>query len=457
MKMKLKYPVISTLILFGFNTFRVSTCNAQTSKDTIRVMVYNVLGFGTPNSNNCQAPTQASMPALYSELKDIVQYANADIIGLDKMQCVQTSINDFNGISGVYFPDTIIAESMDAVYPGRYAFCPFTDLSKCSGTSSQLLFYDQTKLGYVSTYPMYFGDEDFDMFKLYYKQWYSTPDTTFLYVILCHTFSSSTSTSVRDNQDSTVIKNLKAMFTHTPNLIYMGDLNTRESDEPGYELLTQTADTNFIMDDPPFHPDSHLTYPDIWHSGNADQAYFTTTTRATTIPNSCGTTGGAKDWYDHILLSPWIVKGEDNISYVKNSYKTIGNNGNRAGISVNQGTNNSAPANVLNALFNFSDKYPVEVTLAVNPVLAVRNILSDPGSIKINNPVGQGLVMHFAEFLNGQNISMKVYDVCGRDLYQSSFNITSSTISKDILLTPGVYFIHFSSGGYSSTIKVVKE
>jgi Secretion system C-terminal sorting domain len=300
------------------------------------------------------------------------------------------------------------------------------------------------------------------MQKLYYKQsWFSSSDTTYLYVILCHTISNTTNDTGRDGQDSAVINTLKTLFSHTPNLIYMGDFNTRESDEPGYEYITQTSDTNYIMDDPPFHPDAHLTYPDIWHTGNADQAYFTTTTRETTEPNSCGTTGGAKDWYDHILLSPWIVEGVNNLKYVRNSYKTIGNNGNRAGIDVNDSTthgyNTAAPQTVLDALYNFSDKYPVEVTLTVNPILSVANIQSNPGSIKVNNPVGDNLVMHFASFLNGQDITMAIYDVCGRNLYQSTFNISSSTVNKNISLAPGVYFVRFNAGGYSNTIKVVKD
>ncbi len=452
-------PILFSAILFLAANFSPATSSYAQQNDTLRVMVYNVLGFGSPNNNNCQAPNQASIMPLYADLKSIIQFANADIIGLDKMQCVQTSVSDVNGISSYYFPDTVIAECMDAVYPGRYGSCPFTDLSRCIGGSSELVFFDHNKLTYVSTTPMYYGQEDFDMFKFYYNSPYMTPstDTTYLYVILCHTISSGTTDTGRDGEDSCVMLNVRKMFSHTPNLIYMGDFNTRTSTEAGYEYLTQISDTNYVLNDPPFYPDAHLTYPCNWNSGNTYQAYFTTTTRSTTLPNSCGTTGGAKDWYDHILLSPWIVNGEKNLTYVRNSYTTIGNDGKRAGIDVNAGTNTSAPAAVLNALFNFSDKYPVEVTLAVNPILSVRNIQSDPGSIKINNPVENGLVMHFASYLNGQNATMTIYDVCGRNLYQSVINITSSAITKNIALVPGVYFVHFTSGGYSTTIKVVKE
>ncbi len=438
--------------MFTCSLFHSNLCSAQ--NDTIKVMVYNVLNWG----NLCQGPMAPSYP----QLKEIVQFANADIIGLDKMECVKTSPSDVNGIQSPYFPDTILSECLNAAYPARYTWCPFTDASRCAGATSQLLFYDQSKLGYVSTTVMYYGDEDFDLFKLYYKKFmFASPDTTFLYVILCHTFSSSSSSVVRDGQDSTVMNKVRTMFGHTPNLIYMGDFNTRESDEPGYKYITQTTDTNYVLNDPPFHPDNKIAYPAIWHSGNTYQAYFTTTTRISTLPNSCGTTGGGKDWYDHILISPWLVNGTNNLTYVKNSYTTIGNDGKRGGISVNDnttnGVNTSAPANVLNDLFTFSDKYPVMITLVANPILAVENIMSEPGSIKVNNPVGNNLIIHFASFLNRKNVTMELYDVCGRKLSESTINVDNTTISTNISLTPGIYFVHFTTGGYSTTVKIVKE
>jgi hypothetical protein len=56
------------------------------------------------------------------------------------------------------------------------------------------------------------------------------------------------------------------------------------------------------------------------------------------------------------------------MQYIPNSYLTVGNDGNRMGVDVNSATpvvNNSAPAAVLNALYQFSDKYPVTIKLLV--------------------------------------------------------------------------------------------
>lgn len=447
MKKKLTSAII---IASGFFILNSIACSAQASRDTIRVMAYNTLGFSY--TDGCQG----AIPPLYADLKAIFQFAKPDIMGLDKMACTDSSASDHGGISPYYFPDTVISECLDS----NYSYCPFTDMSGCTDGDGSILFYNHTKLAYLSTTLLYSGEEDIDLFKLYYNEWLNGgADTTYFYVVLCHTIS-GTSSAGRDNQDSTVINKLKNMFSNMPNLIYMGDFNTHNSGEPGYEYITQTdANANFIMDDPCFHPDAKLTYPIGWQTDpSACAAELTTTTRETTEPNSCGTTGGAMDWYDHIFLSQSLVNGTNNITYVRNSYTTIGNDGNRIGVSVNTGTNLSAPSNVLNALFNFSDKYPVEVTLAVNPVLAVKNIQPEQGSIKVTNPIADNnMILHFAPFMNGQNITMDIYDVCGRDLCKSTFVVNSSVINKTISFAPGVYILHFTSGGYSTTLKVVKE
>lgn len=450
--MKINIPVRILIFAFCSLLLQEKSYAQSIAGDTIKVMAYNTLGFSY--TNGCQGP----IPPLYAGLKAIFQFTRPDIMGLDKMACVQTSPTNLQGISPYYFPDTVISECLDT----NYSFCPFTDISGCTDGDGSVLFYNHQKIGYLATTAMYTGQEDFDLYKLYYKDPYlsATHDTTFLYILLGHTISGSSSTG-RDSQDTTNINKLKRMFAVMPNLIYMGDFNTHSSSEPGYQYITQTdPDTNFIMDDPCFYPDKKLTYPIDWDvNPTAAAGELTTSTRSTTVPNSCGTTGGAKDWYDHILLSHSIVNNSNHISYIRNSYTTVGNDGNRVGLSVNTGTNLSAPANVINALFTFSDKYPVMASLATtNRPLGVANILEEAGSIKVTNPVvNNTITLHFASFLNGHQTTMSVYDLCGRLIWQSTFNITNPVINKDILLAPGVYLLHFASGDYTTTLKVVKE
>ncbi|WP_040626793.1 hypothetical protein [Mucilaginibacter paludis] len=125
-----------------------------------------------------------------------------------------------------------------------------------------------------------------------------------------------------------------------------------------------------------------MQYPTDWDSNPASfKPYLTTSTRlSASIPNTCGTSGGAKSWYDHIFISPWLVKGANYIQYIPNSYQTVGNDGQRLGVDVNATTpvvNTSAPANVIDALFNFSNKYPITIKLLVK-VNRTGGSLADP-------------------------------------------------------------------------------
>jgi hypothetical protein len=166
----------------------------------------------------------------------------------------------------------------------------------------------------------------------------------------------------------------------------MGDFNTHSSYEAGYQSIITSPDTSTVMEDPTFYPDKTESYPAEWSDNtSAYAANLTTTTRAlTTVPNSCGTNGGAKSWYDHLFISRWLVTGSNYIQYIPFSYQTIGNDGHRVGVDINSATpqvNTSAPAAVINALFQFSDKYPVSVKLLVH---ANRNAYSiaDPAERK---------------------------------------------------------------------------
>jgi hypothetical protein len=56
------------------------------------------------------------------------------------------------------------------------------------------------------------------------------------------------------------------------------------------------------------------------------------------------------------------------MQYLPNSYQTVGNDGNRIGVDANSPTpvvNISAPAAVINAIYQFSDKYPITIKLLI--------------------------------------------------------------------------------------------
>jgi endonuclease/exonuclease/phosphatase family metal-dependent hydrolase len=351
--------IICVLALFGCSKHASSPSGPSgplpgtvDKTDTLTVMAYNVLSYG----DYCQ-----STPAgLDGYLRTIVGFVRPDLLSCEKM-------NPFPftpGASG-NLADEIVASDL----PEGYAYG--TPTAAPGQADVSVLFYNRQKLTYVRTQTLVRDITDFDLYTLYYNDvnLAITHDTTFLYVVVNHTQSGSSSTD-RDRQVMEEATALRGMFTAFPNLIVMGDFNTRLSDEAGYQALVTSADSATLLYDPPYYPDAALTYPGNWDvTPYRYGSYLTTSTRAlATVPNSCGTSGGAKSWYDHIFLSPRLVSGADSMHYVPHSYGTIGNDGNRLGVDINSTSpvvNTSAPDSVIQALFQFSNKYPVSVRVAV--------------------------------------------------------------------------------------------
>ncbi|MDE3213536.1 MAG: hypothetical protein KGM98_09910 [Bacteroidota bacterium] len=334
--------------------------------DTLRVMAYNILNFG----NLCQGSTTV----LDGYFNRIIQYAHPDLVSCEKM----TAFDYSPGAAG-NLADDLVQHAFNVQDSGKYAYAAPTNASG-SGTLS-VIFYNTRKLGYLSTVDLLSLVTDFDLYKFYYKDvnLALTRDTTFLYAVVFHTKSGSASLE-RDFQDSTVMSALRTRFSYFPNLVLMGDFNTTGSYEKGYQSIITSIDSNTAMSNPPYYPDETLHYPGNWSVSPSYVApYVTTSTRSLPYsPNSCGSSGGGKGWYDHIFISNWLIHGDNYIRYIPNSYQTIGNDGMRIGQSINStlpSVNNSAPAEVLNDLYYFSDKYPVMVQLEVK---ANRNAYSLP-------------------------------------------------------------------------------
>jgi hypothetical protein len=331
--------------------------NTVDKTDTLKVMAYNVLNYG----DGCQGSTSI----LNGYLKTIVQYAQPDLLSCEKMYAFPpTSVSPFN------LAVDLTTNGLNTAFPNRYAYC--TPTNTAADNKMSVLFYNQQKLTFVNVHTIVINVSDFNLYKLYYNDpnLSTTHDTTFLYVVVNHTQSGSVPTPVRDQQETQEMAALKTRFGYLPNLINMGDFNQHNSSEPGYQAIISAADTAIQMSDPPFYPDRALQYPADWDNNPAlFKPYLTTSTRlAASIPNTCGTSGGAKSWYDHIFISPWLVNGTNYISYIRNSYQTIGNDGQRLGTDINSTspvTNTAAPSAVINALFQFSNKYPVSIRLLV--------------------------------------------------------------------------------------------
>lgn len=424
--------------------FAALQATAQT--DTLRVMTYNVLYYGS----GCQGPNDK----YHGYFKKIIGFTNPDLLGIVKTASPKLTPNDPNGTAPYGFADSILNYAMNAAFPGRYAFCPFTNEAHTNNTC--ILFYDTRKLGFVSMVCSYVNITDFNTWKLYYKDpaLEKTRDTTFLYVTLNHDKSGDEFEQVRANQITGCMAEVRKHFSQMPNYINMGDYNLRGADEPCYQHLTQHADSGFRVYDPPFFPDRKLKYPAHWDHEPMYSAFFTTSTReSTVVPNPCGTGGGGKNWYDHIFLSHWLLDGRNYIRYLPYSYRTIGNDGQRFRVSImnkNAHENTSAPSDVIEALYQMSNKYPVMVDLLVtsntsgnspvDPEQPVPYSLSKE-EVSVDSLIQDELVVHFPASFQAQEVTIIVTDSKGEEVLNKKFTIKRTESSFRIRQEPGIYTV----------------
>ena len=430
-------------------------------KDTLRVMAYNVLYYG----NGCQGPNYQ----YHNYLKTIVNYTNPDIVSLEKMAAIPTSASDKYATAPTGFADSIIRYGLNAAFPGRYAYCPFSN--KAKGNNIAVVFYDQHKLGFAGVVSSYVNITDFNTYKLYYKDpnLPKTHDTVFLYVTANHDRSGDENENVRAIQINGVLNNIKQHFSRLPNFIDLGDFNSRGSREPFYQTLVAPADTNFRFFDPPFYPDKKLSYPSDWDHDSLFAPYFTTSTRELkSVPNSCGTDGGAKGWYDHIFLSSWIINNANRMRYIPNSYRTIGNDGQRFKVSVNDKgphINRTTPGAVSEALFQMSNKYPVMADIEVD---LNGKVMSNPGiagshdlpieEVFIEKIVKEEIILHCPEDRLGQAITVEVLDEANRSQMKVKTKITGVLTKINCKLKAGSYLVKVT--GHHNIIaeeKVIKK
>jgi hypothetical protein len=360
------------------------------------------------------------------------------------------------------FADSLLQNCLNAAYPGRYAYCTYTNASGADNMS--ILYYNQQKLGFVNILCSYSNITDFNTYKLYYKSpdLATTHDSIFLYVTLNHTNSGTASSDInsREQQIAGEMGQIEGHFSSLPNMINMGDFNTHTSTEACYQTLVAPSNLAYRYYDPPFYPDGAYSYPADWDASPSTYASsLTVSTRENSgDPNSCsGNTGGAYSWYDHIFLSAKIVNSADHISYIPHSFRVIGNDGHRLGISANSSpANTSVPSNIADNIFQVSEHYPVSLDLLVN--LSDASVVSMPAAeekISVVNPAGEQLIMHFSKDLEGKTIYITCTDVLGRQQIKTSIPSAHESAQIPFALYPGIYFLNFRTNGqaiYQTTI-----
>jgi hypothetical protein len=311
--------------------------------DTLRVMQYNLLNYGnytsycTPSNNNIDDKDEY--------LISLIDYVKPDIF----------SVNEISENS--YYQQYLLDAVLNINGINYYQKAQGTNIAGSSIVN--MLYYNSNKLSLSFQDVIETDLRDINLYRLFYKfqNGYPISDTIFLNCITAHLKSGNTSSSREQRANMTLaVMNYINNQNLIGNTIFMGDLNVYYSDEEAYQNLTQNFSTDIRFFDP-------INTPGNWHS---NQSYAFTHTQSTHLTsNGCSASGGMDDRFDFILLSERIMNFQENIEFISGSYTSLGQDGLHLNQSINYPQNNSAPENIIEALYYMSDHLPVYIDLMI--------------------------------------------------------------------------------------------
>lgn len=356
--------------------FLLLTFWAQSQRDTIQIVSYNLLNF-PEGRNDCSNNTVVVERA--DTLRKILQYLNPDIfVGCE----IQTKAG----------ADSVLTRSLNVNGVNHYSAATFDPLQTDAPLNNQL-YYNSNKLTLQYQDVIITSPRNIDHYVLYMNDpnlgvYY---DTTFIEVYMCHlkAGSGTTEQATRAVQTATLM-NFIAQRPSDRHHFVCGDLNIYRSSEAAYQnLISGTA----ALVDP-------INSPGNWNSNSSFASIHTQSTRNGQNLD-CGSQGGSDDRFDHIIVSSNVMSGSDSIKYIANTYKAIGNDGNHYNKSLLESpVNTMYPDSVVRALYYMSDHLPVAMKvevvyptsngLALYPVIAAASCYgSNDGSATIVANDGQ--------------------------------------------------------------------
>ena len=416
--------------------FSVVTSFAQ---DTIHVMHYNLMYYGQITSyctatNNPEADKNGYLKTIIKYVKPDIFTANEVAPSSAKHQSLMSNCLNVDGVT-------------------YYQKCNFSNVS--SSDLSNELYYNSTKLGFVSQVNIPTSVRDINIYRLYFKSGNlsTTHDTAYITCIVMHLKAGSAGTDATERATitNTVMGYLNSLGI-ADNYLVMGDFNVYSSSEECYQNLINYPNATIRFNDP-------INMPGDW---NGDPSFASIHTQSThTTSTGCFATGGMDDRFDHIMISNYIKNGTDHLQYFTNSYKTIGQDGNHFNQSINSGNNTSAPDNVIEALYGMSDHLPVTMNIRVDQTVGVMNYENSAIlNVNFQNPVEADLTVTI-DLSAKEKLNIDVVNLLGQIIYAtktsndgSFVNITLPTKGLD----KGIYFIKISDSKNNCTIrKFVKE
>lgn len=331
---------MKTTLFFLASLLLIFSSKAQ---ETIKIMQYNLLNYNNYTSYCTQSNNNVSNKDGY--IKTIFNYVQPDIFTVCEMNEQQLSV------------DRLLNNAINT--DGRTNYAKGNRTNYSNSDLINMIYYNTDKLVLYNYTALPTDIRDINLYMFYVKDpnLAQTKDTTRITCVIMHLKAGST-TSDKEKRAAEVktLMNYLNAFGKTSNYIAMGDLNTYSSNEECYQLLVNNSNPDIRFFDP-------ISKPGNWSNNYGFASCHTQSTHSD--DNGCAASGGLDDRFDHILTSFDIISGENNVKYTTDSYIALGNDGDHYNQSINDGTNNSVPANVLAALYGNSDHLPVILNLDI--------------------------------------------------------------------------------------------
>ncbi|MCX8113213.1 MAG: hypothetical protein N3E49_08505 [Bacteroidia bacterium] len=306
------------------------------AQDTIRVMTYNLLTYGT-------TPGYCNTACKDAQLRVILSFVKPDLIGVNEIgpspALLRRILDSVLNVGGVTYWRSSV-----------YANTPNSNIVSA-------LFYDSRRFEWVGQelITTQGGLRDIWAYHLYYREPNLTTDTLFLVAIVSHLKAGNTPSDQQTRAQAAAA--IKQYIENLPLnrqrfVVEMGDHNLYGSSEPAYQTLTQV-----LMDPGPAGP---------W-SGNSTYAFFHTQSTRTSSLADGGVGGGLNDRFDFILFSPECTTSTARARYIPGTHRVIGQDGQRFNQSINSTPLPAGyPSGVINALYVMSDHLPVVADFALS-------------------------------------------------------------------------------------------
>lgn len=399
----------------------VTVAAAAFAQQSVIYMQYNLLNYG--NFTSYCTSSNNNQDAKDGYLKTILDYIRPDILAVNEVG--RSSSN------AIRLLDEVLNEN---TYGVTYKRADITN--NANSDLINLFFYNPEKVQLESQEVAQSVLRDINRYRLYaIDENLNRGDTTFLNCFVAHLKAGS------DNDDE------ELRGTMTQNLMYF--LEWKDIQEP----VVFSGDMNFYSDDEEGvmnlmnHPDEMLRFYDPldkmgnWHNSSYYEAVHTQSTHADY--SGCAASGGMDDRFDFVFINKSIRDGLQGVSYIANSYRAVGNDGEH----FNKGlldypVNNTVPEEVLNALYYNSDHLPVVMEMEMKTEAGIADIQLLYPQVKVVNPVVQNIeISCFSKEL--ESFTYTLIDMTGRVAAEESgyINPGAMTLVMNPPKTKGLHLL----------------